>query len=131
MQPHVGGDRRPGHQRGFLEHEAEPARADGVRRPGLQPFDLAARRLAQAGDDAQRRGLAAAGGPEQRHELARPDIEIEPVERDHAVGKTLADAAQRDDGSAGGEGRGGGMVGHVAISGGQRLDGDFTRQSNA
>jgi hypothetical protein len=60
----------------------------------------AARRLAQAGDDAQGRRLAAARRAEQRDELARPHVEVEAVECDHAVGEGLADAVERDDGSA-------------------------------
>ena len=39
-------------------------------------------------------------GTEQRDELARPHVEIEPGERAHAVGKRLADATQRDEGCA-------------------------------
>src|SRR5262249_61548824 len=86
-QAYVRGDRRPGHQVRLLEHKADAARPGGARSLGLEPLDRAARRLAQARDDAQRRGLAAARRAEQRHELARPDIEVEALERDHAVRK--------------------------------------------
>ena len=37
----------------------------------------------EAGEQAQQRGLAAAGGPEQREELACADIERERVDRGH------------------------------------------------
>src|SRR5438132_3000517 len=109
-QAHIRGDRRPRHQRRLLEHEADAARTGGACGLGLQPLDRSAGRLAQARDDTQRRGLAAARRTEQRHELARPHIEVETLERDHAPRKGLADALERDDGSAGV----GGINGHVA-----------------
>ena len=130
-QAHIRGHRRPGHQRRLLEHEADarvPASGCGL---GPRPRDLSAGRLAQARDDAQRRGLAAAGRAEQRHELARPHIEAEAVERNHAVGEGLADAVERDDRSAGRERRSGGISGHVAISDGRRLESECYNESIA
>ena len=59
-----------------------------------------AARLGEARDDPQRRRLAAAGGAEERHELARADVEIEAGERRRAVREGLANAAQRDQGGA-------------------------------
>ena len=47
------------------------------------------RRL-EAGDDAQQRGLAAAGRAEQHHRLAARDVEVERLERARAVGERLA-----------------------------------------
>ena len=46
----------------------------------------------EAGDDAQQRGLAAAGRAQQRDELARGELEADVVERDE-VAERLADAA--------------------------------------
>ena len=39
--------------------------------------------MVEAGDEPQRRRLAAAGRAEQRHELALLEAEVDPVERDH------------------------------------------------
>src|SRR5262249_41819529 len=95
------------------------ARSAGACGLGLQPLDRPAGRLAQTGDDTQRRGLAAARWAEQRNELTRPHTEVEALERDHAVGEGLAHAGQRDDGGGGL----GGISGHVAIVAARRLDG--------
>jgi hypothetical protein len=93
-QPHIGGHIGPGHQGRVLEHEADAAR----RR--TRPFDRAGGRRAQAGNNAQRRRLAAAGRPQQRNELAGAHIKVEAVERDRAALERLADIAQRNDGRA-------------------------------
>src|SRR5262249_55127109 len=98
-------------QRRLLEHEADAARSGVVCGLGLVPLDRSVGRLAQTRDDAQRRRLAAARWAEQRHELALPHIEVEALERGHAVGEGLADAVERDDG---GGGRGG-ISGHFAM----------------
>jgi hypothetical protein len=65
-------------QRVGLEHEAEPARlgrqvdlARGVEQHVAADVDRAAVRPLEAGDGAQQRGLAAAGGAEQGDDLAR------------------------------------------------------------
>src|SRR5215470_11506632 len=110
-QPHIRSHRRPRHQRRLLEYEADAARSGGARGLHLVPLDRSVGRLAQTRDDAQRRGLAAARWAEQRHELALPHIEVEALERGHAVGKGLADALERDDGGGGL----GGISGHVAM----------------
>ena len=88
-----------------------------VRRRGLVgPVDRAARRRAQARDQPQRGRLAAARRPEQRHELARPDIEIETIERRHAARERLADIVERDDRNTRDDrGNGGVDFGHAAI----------------
>src|SRR5262249_42612717 len=109
---------RPGHQRRLLEYEADAARSSVACGLGLEPLDRSARRLAQARDDAQRRGLAAARRAEQRDELAWPHIKVEALERDHAVRKGLADALERDHGSAGLRR----MNGHVALFAVRRRD---------
>ena len=116
-QAHIGCHRRPRHQGRLLEHEADAVRSYGPRigGPAVGPRHPAARRRAQAGDDAQRRRLAAARGAEQRHELARVHGEIEALERDHAVGEGLADAVERNDGGAGQCRGSGGMNWHVPI----------------
>ena len=47
-------------------------------------------RPAEAGDEPERRRLAAARGPEQADELVPADVEIEAGQRRHAVGEDLA-----------------------------------------
>src|SRR5262245_7830341 len=118
-QAYIGRHGGPGHQRRLLEHKTDAARAGPACGLRLDPLDLPPGGLAQAGDDAQRRRFAAAGGAEQRHELARPHIKVEAIEGNHAVGKALAHAAQRDDGGVGL----GAINGHVAIWAERRLDG--------
>jgi hypothetical protein len=104
-QRDVARDRRPRHQGRLLEHEADVA---GVRRDAggaggrTCPDDVAARRLAQPGDQAQRGRFAAAGRTEQRDEFAVAHVEIEAGERHRAALERLADVAQRHD-------RGGGL----------------------
>ena len=72
----VLGDRHVREQRVALEHHAgiAPPRRQ-VRDVAPAEADRAAGRLDEAGDHAQRRRLAAAGGAEQHHELAVRDIE--------------------------------------------------------
>ena len=78
-------------QRVALEHHVDrPA----VRRHGGDVLaveqDAPLVRPLEAGKHAKQRGLAAAGRPEQREELAFVDVEREPVDRDH-VAEPLAD----------------------------------------
>jgi hypothetical protein len=65
-------------QRVVLEHHADVA---AMRRLLVQPLagqpDLAARRHLEAGEHHQRRGLARAGGSEQRQEFALADVEAQ------------------------------------------------------
>ena len=61
---------RPGQQRGVLEHEADFAGRGLVAGVPDQRADV---RLVEAGDQAQQRGLAAAGRAEQRDEVARSE----------------------------------------------------------
>ena len=51
--------------------------------------------LLEAGDHAQRRGLAAARRAEQGEELAGLDVEVDPGHR-HLVGVALLQALERD-----------------------------------
>src|SRR3546814_6553020 len=55
--------------------------------PGVGKFE--------AGDAAQQRGLAGAGRPEQRDQLARCDVEINAAERSEAT-ECILDAANLD-----------------------------------
>ena len=56
------------------------------RQVGCRPAcTLPCLRRVVAGDHVQRRGLAAAVGADQAVHLARPDLEIEPVDRPHAA----------------------------------------------
>ncbi len=77
-------------QRVALEHRAHRAR---LRRPAGQILaveqDAAAVRQIEAGDHAQQRRLAAAGGPEQREEFAGLDGEAHVVD-----GGEVAEAAR-------------------------------------
>ncbi len=52
--------------------------------------DAAFARRLEAGEQAQQRGLAAAGGAEQRKKFAVPDVEAERIDRGH-IAETLAD----------------------------------------
>src|SRR5205823_3193699 len=47
--------------------------------------DLAGRGLLEPGDEAERRRLAAARGPQEREELAARDIDVDPVDGDDVV----------------------------------------------
>ena len=60
--------------------------------------DSAGCRLLEAGDAAQKRGLAAARWPEQREELALADLGRDAVER-HDVAEALVDVAKLDQGA--------------------------------
>ena len=85
-------------QRVVLEHHVDrPA----VRRHGADVLaveqDAAGAQLLEAGEQAQQRGLAAAGGAEQREELALPDVEgevFDRADRAEALGHAL-EAHQR------------------------------------
>jgi hypothetical protein len=59
---------------------------------GERETPLALTRLGETGDDAQQRGLAAAGGADQAQELALADVEIDRLERRQPRVETLADA---------------------------------------
>ena len=85
-----------------LEHHADVAQARRHVQSALGRRDLvaadrdrAAGRLFEAGDAAQGRGLAAAGGPEQHDDLARRDAEAHVVDRGAADQELLAQ--MRDD----------------------------------
>ena len=79
-------DRAPGQQRRVLEHVAEPLAVDE---------HGAATRIEQAGGDLQQRRLAAAGGPDDRDELALVDVERDVVDRLGAVGEDHPDVVER------------------------------------
>ena len=83
-------------QRVVLEHEADVpvahALADSVlavdvQAAGVGPFE--------AGDDAQQCGLARARGPEQRHQLAGRDVEVQIVADDRGA-ETFVEVADFD-----------------------------------
>ncbi len=91
-QPDIVEHARPRHQRRLLEDEPDIHAAR--RLPA--PLDPPRRRRRQPGDQAQRRRLAAARRPEQRHEIAVRQAEIDARDGDDPVGKGLADVAQRE-----------------------------------
>ena len=69
-------------QRVVLEHEADVTFARALRQRVLAvEGDFAGIRPVEAGDDPQQRGLAGAGGAEQREQLAVIDLEVDTVER--------------------------------------------------
>src|SRR5262249_4665707 len=87
----VLGDRHVREQCGGLEYDAGAAPAWRQMVDGFAVEQHAAAALAdEAGDDAQQRGLAAAGGAEQRDELASRDVEIDVAHGDE-VAKAMAD----------------------------------------
>ena len=63
--------------------------------------DLALADLLQSGDHPQRGRLAAAGGPDEDHQLAVADLEVEGVHGDGAVRIDLPDPIERDLGHRG------------------------------
>src|SRR5262249_42567311 len=69
-------------QRVVLKHDADlaPIRRD-IRDPLAVDGDLAAVRHQKAGDEVEQRGLAAAGRPEQRYQLAATDQQRDVIER--------------------------------------------------
>src|ERR1019366_8112301 len=72
-------------------------------------------RLFQIGDDAQKRGLAAAGRADERDELAAPDPEVDvgqSLDRAIVGRKRESEAVDVDDGVAGRRGRAGARVVH-------------------
>ena len=80
----------------MLEHEADIALADAVRQRVLAvELHLALVGPFEARDDAQQRGLARAGRPEQRDQLARADVELDLLERGE-VAEALGDVADGD-----------------------------------
>ena len=80
----------------MLEHETDLALAHmAFGRILAMEQDLAAVRRFQAGDDAQQRGLATAGRPEQGEQFARGDVEVDVVEGDK-VAECLLDLADGD-----------------------------------
>src|SRR5262245_11712432 len=92
----VGGDREVGEQRVRLEHDAVVAlrrRQRGDVAPVLHDAPGALR--LEAGDDAQQRGLAAAGGPEQADELALGDRQADVAQRREAS-EVLGDSLDAD-----------------------------------
>ena len=85
-------------QRVVLEHHVDrPLMRQHRRDVAAAKQDAALVRRLEAGEHAQQRGLAAAARAQQRKELARPDVEREPVHRAEAaecLGDPL-DAEQR------------------------------------
>ena len=83
-------------QRVGLEHQVErpPVRRDG-RDVGAVEQDAARVRRLEAGEHAEQRGLAAAGGPEQREELVLADVERDAVDGGRPA-EALGDAVDRE-----------------------------------
>ena len=80
-QPDVLRHRAPVEEHGVLEDDPVVAVEPRLRRGLAVDGDDAARRRHQVADHAQQRRLAAAGRPDQRDELAGPDVEVDVLER--------------------------------------------------
>ncbi len=92
----VAADGEPGKQRIFLEHH--PAIDAGTRDRLAVDVNVALRRN-EAANDVEERALAAAGGADDRHELAFAHIEVGARERPHLLAVRLVglgDAADSD-----------------------------------
>ena len=85
-------DRLVRKQRVALEHHAEPAvaRLEIVDHAPVDA-DFARGRILEAGDHAQRRGLAAAGRPDEHDELAVLDGEAQILHRDDGAERSCSD----------------------------------------
>src|SRR5918993_65991 len=96
-------------EHGVLEDDPVVAVESGpVRRLPVDEH-LALARLDQVADDPQQRRLAASRGPDQGDELARLDVEVDPVEREHVAAlEALREGGDRD---------GGGIRAHATCSG--------------
>src|SRR5581483_11087287 len=70
-------------------------RREPVDHPLPDPHDAVAD-LLEAGDHTERRRLAAAGRPDEHHELAVLDRELQPVDGTGAVAEDLRDLLERD-----------------------------------
>jgi hypothetical protein len=91
----VLGDRHMRKERVVLEHDADAAAMRRQMVHGLAVEEDAARALRhEARDDAQKRGLAAARGAQQRDELAGGDVEPDVADRDQ-VAEAVRDAVER------------------------------------
>ena len=86
-------------QRIGLEHQVHrpPVRRHADDVPAVEQDAAAVRRL-EAGQHAQQRGLAAAGGPEQGEELVLADVERDAVDRREPA-EALGDPVDRRAGS--------------------------------
>ena len=102
-QQHVVQNGSPFQQQRLLEHHADIA--GGVERCfRIADLDGAAVGVMQPGQDLQHRGLAAAGGADQRDQLAFPDVhgDVGDGEEFRALGTIdLADVLQADEGLVG------------------------------
>src|SRR5262249_15787535 len=116
-EAHVLPDRQPGKERGLLEDQAALRRRRLARIP--ERPDMALGGILQAGDEIEQGALAAARGPEEDHEFARLDVEVDLAQRlvcaSCAGGPGLAEAAA-DHGVARGK-TWGGVRGHAASPG--------------
>ena len=100
----------PGQDGELLKDDAAIAgRARSTGRPSSRTSPRGGRD--EAGQDAEQRGLAAAARPDQREELAFGDVEVDAVERDHALARERVDVlvAEAPKGDLGGHGRRNGL----------------------
>ena len=88
-QPRIGKRLRPRHQGGLLENKAQ------LRARALPSYGAMIGRE-QARDQTQRRGFAAAAGPQQRDEFAFAHLEAQARQSGHAVGEAFAHCFQRE-----------------------------------
>ena len=90
----IGGDGEPRQQARLLKHDADllVRRQDGV----AIERDLALRRIVEAGDEAQQRGLAAARAADHRDDFTGRDVERDAVERARGVVVGLSDVSDTE-----------------------------------
>ena len=100
-QRHELAHRHLGHQPAGLQHGADPAGLHRVVGVGAEHRDLPAGGLAQREQHVQGSGLARAVRAEQGHRLARPQVQVELVNRLQAA-EMLGDVHERDNRSAAG-----------------------------
>ena len=107
-------DRAPVVEDGVLEDDAVVAVEARLTGGLAVHHHVPGRGLDEVADDAQQRRLAASRRPDERDELARPDIEVDPLQGDDpAACELLADAAQGDDGA---------LLAHATCSGARRTN---------
>ena len=96
VKPYVLGHRHMRIERVVLEHHGDvPLERRQIVDPPPTDQDVAGARILQPGDEIERRRLAAAGRPEQGHELPVADLQVDaPADGDRA--ETLGDGAQFD-----------------------------------
>ena len=88
-------DRAPVEEHGVLEDDAVVVVGARLAAPACRSPRPCPRSARQVADQAQQRRLAAAGRPDQRHELARRDLEVDPLERGDVAPRETSSSRRR------------------------------------